>query len=595
MRARADEYLIETKMGRFSRSTVWTSDHKMDLDLPRGWRIEKDGERLFFRDYADPERAIYELTDFDDGETRVVRLPTSRVGRLNRPLVVSLRKLRAPRPVYTNNPSPSALHTQKPRQLCAFYGQRYFLIHYRPVGPVHSVQVGPSPVISYQKTAQGFVINAHTFPLQINVGGHKHFLPPSRRLELSDLDFFRATVVYGIHWWRFRMVPTPDGQPPLDSDETDEDLREALRFQYSTVGFLGAVAAVLFSAYLIARMSPPAPKIVKAEVTLQKPKEFPKFEEKKPIPPPPEKIAEVKPPEPEPPKPKPEPPKPKKEKPLPVAKVKPKKEPPRKVAATKPAPKPKPAPEPAAQTPITPPEPQIAKDPGPTPDQLRAIEKAEMQAAEKAQMLKSLNFLSTSKSRPAVEATTYESKEGKYAESAKAGGLTAKSNLLDKVVKGAPGDGAITTKSGRNIASKLSFGKGKALNDVQGKVTAGELTSKDGSIGNALGGGKGLDLSGPGSLTESQIEKALSAFLKRFQYCYEKSLMSDSSLTGNLVVQWTINAGGRASNSRVVKSQLNNGDLHACVLKILGEVPFPKPKGGEVIVKKTFTFSSSSM
>ena len=212
-------------------------------------------------------------------------------------------------------------------------------------------------------------------------------------------------------------------------------------------------------------------------------------------------------------------------------------------------------------------------------------------------MLKSLNFLSTSKNRPTIDASSYESKEGKFSETGKSGtSLTAsKSNVLDKMVKGTPGDGAISTKSGRTIASKVSFGKNKGLNDVQGKVSLSELSSKDGNPGGALGGGKGLEMSGPGSLTESQIEKALSKFLSRFQYCYEKALLSDSSLGGNLVVQWNVTEAGRAGSSRVVKSQLNNGDLHACVLKVLGEVPFPKPKGGEVVVKKTFSFSSASM
>ena len=130
---------------------------------------------------------------------------------------------------------------------------------------------------------------------------------------------------------------------------------------------------------------------------------------------------------------------------------------------------------------------------------------------------------------------------------------------------------------------------------MQGKVSLTELVSKDGNPGDALGGGKGLELSGPGELSESEIEKALAKFLSRFQYCYEKALLTDSGLSGNLVVQWDVTVAGRADNSRVVKSQLNSKDLHACVMKVLGDVPFPKPKGGSVTVKKTFSFTSSSM
>ena len=431
--------------------------------------------------------------------------------------------------------------------------------------------------------------------VQLNIGGRKQTLPVGALHEISELDFFRATIVQGVHWWRFRMVPTPDGQPPLESDETDEDLREATRLQYSTVGFLSLVGALLFSVYMAARLAPPTPKVVRTEVTLKQPKVFPAFEPPKP--PPPVEVAKVEPPKPPPPEPR-----------TPETQ---RAAAPRGQSQTRQAHGPGGRPQSAAQ------DGRPGGKGGQTASRTRRgpaakgrtrqgsgahrraggrARKAAEQATEKAQMLKSLNFLSTSKNRPTVDASSYESKEGAFAETGRTGtGLISKSNVLDKMVKGTPGDGAITTKSGRSMASKLSFGNNKGLNDVQGRVSARELASKDGVPGASLGGGKGLELTGPGSLTESQIEKALAKFLSKFQYCYEKALLGDASLGGNLVIQWNVTAAGRAGGGRVVKSQLNNNDLHTCVLRVLGEVPFPKPRGGEVTVKKTLTFSSASI
>lgn len=187
------------------------------------------------------------------------------------------------------------------------------------------------------------------------------------------------------------------------------------------------------------------------------------------------------------------------------------------------------------------------------------------------------------------------SKKTKFANTAVVGGAVAKSDVLDKLATSAPGDGNIKTKSGRGTKSDITFKDAKGLNDVQGKVSLDHLYSENGEPGAGLSGGKSIEMSGPGTISEALIEKALAKFLNRFQYCYEKALLTDASLGGNLVVQWTITTAGRATESKVVKSQLNNADLHKCVLKVLGEVPFPQPKGGAVQVKKTFAFSSASI
>jgi outer membrane biosynthesis protein TonB len=589
MRPRPDEYLIETKVGTRSRKLVWHDDEPLDLDMPQGWVVEKIDGLIRFRDKSDPDADDHIVTDeFAEGKPKVVQLPSAKVSHGLRPLAVEVVKLAVLRPVYVNSTTPTALHTTAPRQLCQFYGQRYFLIRYRPVSTDFEVSLGTVNIFRYQKTPTGMLVAGFQQGLKINIGGKKILLPPGHSIPLSNVDFFRCTFVLGVHWWRFRMVPTPDQQPPLETDENEIDLREAKRLTTSTIAVMSTLTIFLFAAFILGKMYPEAKKVTTTQVTIKQPKYIPPIAEVKkpeptPPPTPPPQVVEVK-PEP----PKPEPPK----KVVKREPVKAKKQPQKKIVVAKKEPVKQPAPKAAPAPPV-----KVVKQ-GPSPDQLKAIAKAKEQQAEQAQLAKSLGFLSSSKSKPTVDPTSYEKKEGKFANNAAVGGVTSKSNVLDKIANGAPGDGDIKTKSSRGIATDdIKFANNKGLNDVQGKVSSGELYSKNGNpTGHFMSGNsKGLELSGPGELSESEIDKALAKFANRFQYCYEKALLSDSGLGGNLVVQWTIGTSGKASASRVVKSQLNNNDLHSCVLKVLGEVPFPHPKGGEVIVKKTFTFSSSSI
>ena len=214
----------------------------------------------------------------------------------------------------------------------------------------------------------------------------------------------------------------------------------------------------------------------------------------------------------------------------------------------------------------------------------------------KQQMVKSLGFLSTSSKRASKDPAKYEQKEGRFTDTPTVGGDVSKSTSLDKIVKDAPGDGSIHTNSSRTVSSSVDFGprKGKGLNDVQGKVSLGELYASGGKLGESIGG-NGLSISGPGQISDGEIEKALAKYLQRFQFCYEKALLSDSSLGGKIVVQWTISTSGSGQSPKVLSSQMNNKDLHGCISKVIKEIPFPKPKGGTVQVKKTFAFSSSSL
>ena len=143
-------------------------------------------------------------------------------------------------------------------------------------------------------------------------------------------------------------------------------------------------------------------------------------------------------------------------------------------------------------------------------------------------------------------------------------------------------DGPIRTEGAREIHSQVAVGQGqgrnKSLNEVQGRVSLNSIGTGGGSGTDALFSSQGLSVAGDGSVSQSEIEKAL---------------LADSTLAGHVMMQWTIGASGSASNVSVLRSQLNNAQLHNCLAAEIEKVRFPSPQGGTVIVKYPFAFSST--
>jgi outer membrane biosynthesis protein TonB len=586
---KSEDYLITTWVGETSRKFFWHGEEAQDLDLPLTWVLEKKGDKLYIRNSGLPTAGeqIADQLEFDapqPGKKILVELPSLRKGGLNRPLDVEILRMKPLDPVFILRHQMAPNYTGRgPKQLMQFYGERYYLVRYRPVPPQRTI----GDLFEYAKTPTGYSVLAKTHGIRIKTAAENITLPRAHRADLTEQAFFSATIIHGVHWWRFRMVPTPDSLPPLETEDTEDDVREELRFKQSALAFLIGLMLTLGMMYSKARNEKPAPKII-AQTEIKVPKIIPptKEELKPPPPPPPEpkkpeppKVVELKPEKKEEPKPEP------KQK---VAKKTPKPKKAEKVAKAKPAKSPEPPPPMPVAKVVTPEPPSAAEQ--------AAAQKAEETAAMKQQLMKKLGFLGTSSKRAKVDPKDYEQKEGRFTDTPTVGGDVSKTTALDKIVKDAPGGGTIKTNSSRTVSSAVDFGKqkGKGLNDVQGKVSLGELHSAGAGLGDALGG-SGLSISGTGQVTEPEIEKALAKYLQRFQFCYEKALLSDASLGGKVTVQWTIETSGKAKSPKVVSSQLNNADLHTCIGNVLKEIPFPKPKGGTVIVKKTFAFSSSSI
>jgi hypothetical protein len=229
--------------------------------------------------------------------------------------------------------------------------------------------------------------------------------------------------------------------------------------------------------------------------------------------------------------------------------------------------------------------------------------KARQQAQEKAALAKSLNFLSSApqKNVGALATVPGEKVSAKYKDlgsGAVAGTTKGGAHVLDKMANSdAGGDGTIRTKGARSVAGTgLQGSHGKGLNEVQGKVSLNALYGNgSGEELASAAGGAGVSVSGPGTISDSAIEKTLAKYLQKFQYCYEKALLTDPSLAGTIQMQWTIRMGGAVADSRVVRSALNNQALHSCLTRELSKIVFPSPTGGAVVVKKPFSFQSTTL
>jgi outer membrane biosynthesis protein TonB len=160
--------------------------------------------------------------------------------------------------------------------------------------------------------------------------------------------------------------------------------------------------------------------------------------------------------------------------------------------------------------------------------------------------------------------------------------------------KGIPGAGPIRT--GGKFVNGDGLGLGKSIaaggTGVQGRVAAGQVY-RPGGGGSSISGGGAVEASGPGSISQSEVTALLKRNMDKFRYCYEKSLLKDSSLAGVVKLSWSVSTSGKASGAQVVSSELNSNELHSCLMNALTRLQFPAAKGGAVELKYPFVFRST--
>jgi TonB family protein len=94
-----------------------------------------------------------------------------------------------------------------------------------------------------------------------------------------------------------------------------------------------------------------------------------------------------------------------------------------------------------------------------------------------------------------------------------------------------------------------------------------------------------------GELDQGQIKKVIKKDLGRIKYCYERELAPSPTLSGKVVVKFTIGTSGKVTKASIASSSLGNKKVESCVVNIVKKMKFPKPKGGKVVVSYPFIFT----
>ncbi len=94
-----------------------------------------------------------------------------------------------------------------------------------------------------------------------------------------------------------------------------------------------------------------------------------------------------------------------------------------------------------------------------------------------------------------------------------------------------------------------------------------------------------------GALNKDLIRQVVRRHRAQLRYCYESQLSRDPSITGKLVLHFTIDAKGNVTRVELVESSLGDENVEKCVMGRVRTWRFPEPKGGgTVTVTYPWTF-----
>lgn len=153
-----------------------------------------------------------------------------------------------------------------------------------------------------------------------------------------------------------------------------------------------------------------------------------------------------------------------------------------------------------------------------------------------------------------------------------------KSGLKTSGSSGADGKGqaaGIGDLKGTKGAAKAQKGVGTGSKGAEKKVRVKLKYEKEKAIG--------------GKLDSNAISRVIKRRQSAIQRCYEREIKKNPSASGKVIIAFTIGTAGRVTNSKAVNDSVGGG-VGACVANQISRMRFPRPKGGEVIVKKAFVF-----
>lgn len=93
-----------------------------------------------------------------------------------------------------------------------------------------------------------------------------------------------------------------------------------------------------------------------------------------------------------------------------------------------------------------------------------------------------------------------------------------------------------------------------------------------------------------GSIDPKEVNSFMNARFGQVKACYERRLKMNSLLEGKLDLNIDISPVGKVTAVTVNRDTLRDSQMLDCVKRAIRSWDFPKPKGGRVIIGKTFNF-----
>jgi outer membrane biosynthesis protein TonB len=96
-----------------------------------------------------------------------------------------------------------------------------------------------------------------------------------------------------------------------------------------------------------------------------------------------------------------------------------------------------------------------------------------------------------------------------------------------------------------------------------------------------------------GQLDPGVVSKEVRTRLGAIKACYERALKRNPTLSGKVVVHWTITAAGTVSGIDVENDTMGDNEVSSCIKSLIARWRFPAPAGGSVEVSFPFVFQAS--
>ena len=96
-----------------------------------------------------------------------------------------------------------------------------------------------------------------------------------------------------------------------------------------------------------------------------------------------------------------------------------------------------------------------------------------------------------------------------------------------------------------------------------------------------------------GELDPNIVAKEVKSRLGAVKACYERALKRNPTLSGKVIVHWTITAAGTVSGIDVENDTLGDSEVTNCIKSLISRWRFPAPSGGSVEVSFPFVFQAS--